>query len=159
MASGLVSGEDRRLWRQRLPITVAVWSSVYGVGGAGRGYVEDAAEGGVVVPAGEVQRIAGVFVEFESGADFRLGEEETRVAAHLHGANVRQQRAERLFLHGGEGAAGKRLLEDGKLGMLEDEGGEARIVPVGVVDDAEHAAGRVGRIEDSGIVGSDEVPN
>ena len=112
-----------------------------------------------MVPAGEVQRIAGVFVEFESGADFRLGEEETRVAAHLHGADVRQQRAERLLLHGGEGAAGKRLLEDGKLGMLEDEGGEARIVPVGVVDDAEHAAGRVGRIEDSGIVGSDEVPN
>ena len=121
--------------------------------------MEDAAEGGVVVPAGEVQRIAGIFVKLESRADFRLGEEEARVAAHLHGANICQQCAERLLLHGGEGTAGKRLLEDGKLGMLEDEGGEAGIVPVGVVDDADHAARGVGRIEDSGIVGSDEVAN
>ena len=64
--------------------------------------MQDAADGGVVVPAGEVQGIAGVFVKFESGANFGLGEEEARIPTHLHGTDVCQQCVERLFLHGGK---------------------------------------------------------
>ena len=45
--------------------------------------------------------------------------------------------------------------------MLEDERREAGIVPVGVVDDADHAVwrfgGRIWSIENSRVVGADKV--
>lgn len=120
-------------------MTVAVRSSVCGVSVGRGGYVKDAPHSCVAITAGEVERVARVLVQLEGVALLRVGEEETGVASHLHGVDVGEERAERLLFHGGVVVVSDRGLEHFEFFATRHEGGQAGVVPVGVVHDGETA--------------------